>query len=92
MKSSMKMLDVYMKTDEYIYAIEKVVNDNPEYKAMETEFLSILDRLGLDSKTYSLIDDQVIQMMYTARDIGYREGFRNGVRMIVECVSGGAGK
>ena len=82
------MLSRYMQSNEYSEDIEAVVDENPEFKEKEKEFLEAVKSLNLNVKTIDLIDRAAVFMMITARDLAYRKGFHDGVNTIVECTSG----
>ena len=84
----MLMLDRYMESDEYCKEIESAVDANPQYRAVEKEYLEVLKNLNLDMETYDLVDRAAVFMMMAARELAYKKGFQDGVNLIVECGSG----
>ena len=82
------MLSKYMKSNEYYAEIEKAIEESPEYKAQDKQFVDALDSLNLGQKAYNLIDDSATLMMAAARELAYTKGFQDGVNLIVECTSG----
>lgn len=83
------MLDLYMKSDEYFNMIEKAVDNTDVFKAISNEFKDALDKLNLDLKTCDTIDNPAIMMTCEARELGYKKGFQDGVKLTVDCVSSG---
>ena len=81
------MLEKYMESDQYYEMIEEIVEENEEFKKVHDEFSRALDNLNLDRKNYDTIDHPAIGMMTEARDIAYKKGFQDGVRLIMECMS-----
>ena len=83
------MLNKYMKSNEYYEEIEKAVDANPEYKAQEKVYLNSLESLNLGKEAYNSIDASATLMMASARELAYKKGFHDGVKLVADCMSTG---
>ncbi len=87
MKGKCKMLDDYMKSNEYSDMIEKTVDRNKKMVALGKKFHNALDKLGLDFKDYNSVDCAFSEASCMERDLAYKTGFQDGVKHITECIS-----
>jgi hypothetical protein len=76
------LLDKYMQSDEYFTEIESAVDANPHYKAKEKEHSGTLKSLNLDRETHYSVDGAAMQMMMAARELAYRKGFLDGIKLM----------
>ena len=67
--------------------LDKIISGNETYKATAKAFSDSLDLL--DKKVRLNIDDKVSLMEAIARDTCYDEGFSEGVKFILGCISSG---
>ena len=82
------MLEAYMKSDEYLNMIEKAVDATNEYQSQDEKFEKILSEYCTDPIAYDVVDSAVSLLMMSARELAYKKGFQDAVKLIISTVGG----